>query len=452
LKKLLRVGLVFAVWAPIFFGAARIADSLDAADFSGYDMGAKSAAVQFIFDSPSLGIPANPTGEMNLAFSEATLRSGPAAYALGSIAWPGQVAAALPIFLQAEIERQSMGQIDFPMDVPGYPVRAESFHPQGPPTATLDAGTMHMRSSARAQSAEGVAYLNKFTVPFVGTMGNQSSFAQNGFDPDGAVAMTEAAANDISLLGGAIKIDSVVTRATARSDGVKGTVAGTTTVAGAEIAGTAVRIDSNGVHVADQSSSVAPAQQAVNQVLNQLGVTIELAKPVDSHAGPQASRALNGLIIRIKSETLNPIIDALPQELQTEIRGQITFDQTIAVQIAPAAVTAGAARTIDVTVPPVEAPTGSEPDVSGADEVPVGDAGGADTGSGEIAPSGPATSGEFTGPVAIEPVRVAFGGVPLWLVIALVLLALASSRPLTILADKVFAARAGAGRCPYERG
>jgi hypothetical protein len=315
MRKLLKIALVLAVWAPAIVLGAGYAQSLNAEDFSGFDMGAKATAISFTFDSPSLGIPAHPTGELNFAYSEASLQSGPAAYGLGSIVWPGQVAAALPAFVQATIEQESGGQFDFPVDVPNYPVRAESFYPQGPTDAKLDAGTMHMRSAAKERSAEGIAYLNSFSVPAVGTMGNQSSFSTLGFDPEGAVSMAEASATDVSLLGGIIKIDSVVTRAAARSDGEKGKVAGTTTVTGASVQGVGgVIIDSNGVHVADQSAGTAAQQQALNQVLNQLGITMQLSRPVDSSAGPKASRSLGGLLISIKSSTIEPLIAALPPE------------------------------------------------------------------------------------------------------------------------------------------
>jgi hypothetical protein len=449
MRKLLKIVVILALWAPIGVIAAGYAQSLNAEDFSGYDMGAKASAISFIFDSPSLGIPAKPTGELNFAYSEASLQSGPAAYGLGSILWPGQVVAALPPFLQDTIEESSGGQFEFPADLPAYPVRAESFYPQGPTSATLDAGTMHMRSAAKEKSAEGVAYLNSFVLPGVAKMGNQSSFSTLGFDPEGAVSMVEAAANDVSLLGGAITFDSVVTRATARSDGEKGAVAGTTTIVGAKVGTTPVAIDSSGVHVAGSNTPTAAQQQALNQVLNQLGVSMELSRPVDTISGAQASRALGGLVISIKSETIEPLIAALPPDLQTQIRGQITFDQTFAVQIAPAAVSAGAARAIAFEPPPVAPPAGPTTNTddgestSGGQLTPVGEDVPADTSNTGV----PATGGTA---IALQPVKTDFDGVPVWLTVLLVLIALAASRPLTMVADRIFAAR-GASGCPDNR-
>lgn len=452
MKTKVKIAIVLALWLPALIAVAGWAQGLDAADFSGFDMGAKAAAISFTFDSPSLGIPAKPTGEMNFAYSEASLQSGPSGYGLGSILWPGQVTAALPSFMHAEIERNCMCDLPVPT-TPNYPVRAESFYPQGPTAATLDAGTMHMRSSAKPTSAEGIAYLNRFSVPAIGTMGNQSSFSTLGFDPEGAVAQSEAAATDVSLLDGLIKIDSVVSRLTARSDGEKGTVAGTTTVSGATVQGVgAVVIDAAGVHVADSDVDTAAQQQALNQILNQAGITMQLSEPVDTIAGPQARRSLGGVLISVKSSTIEPLIAALPQDLQTQIRGQITFDQVFSIQIAPAAVSAGAARTIEFAPPEVPAePTqagGDDTSVGGETEVPTGEGGTTTDLSGDDQPSVEVGGGA---PIALAPVRSDFDGIPLWLTILLVLIALVSSRPLTMLADRIFAARAAAG-CPNERG
>ncbi len=444
MRKLFRIGFVLLLWAPIAVLVGRFASGAPA-DFSGYELGAKATGALFAFDSPSLGVPAKPTGELNIAFSETTLRSGPTGYAIGSIAWPGQVVAALPAFLQKEIEVQS-GQ-DFPFEVPNYPVRAESFYPQGPFSQSTQTGTAAMRSSAREQNTDASSHINAFAFPGIGGIGTQTSLASSGFDPSGVVSMAESAANDINFFGGIIKVDSVVSRLTARSDGEKATLAGTTTIAGAEIQGMGVTIDPNGVHAGDQEGpDSAAAQQAVNQVLNQLGASLELAKPVDSISGAQGSRALGGLILRVKSSTLEPLIVALPEPLQTQVRGQVTLDQDIAIQIAPAAVTAGAARALDFDV---EAP--SLPDIGGG-----GDTGGSVIEGDTTAPmtggtgSAPST-GDFTGgaPVAIETTPTSFTGVPVWLVVLLMLLAFVSSRPLMALADRLLAVRA-AGGCPDE--
>ena len=445
MRRAFRITVVAMIWVPMMFVVGGLARG-GAEDFSSFEIASKATAALFTFDSPSLGVPAEPTGELNFAFSESTLRSGPSGYGLGSILWPGQVAAGLPAFLQGEMERQ--GGFESPVDFPNYPIRAESFHPQGPATASMDAGTMHMRSSAKESAAEGISYLNKFSFPAVANVGNQSSMSSSGFDPRGAVAMAEASANDISLLGGLVRIDSVVTRAAARSDGEKGTVAGTTTVAGAYIADSAVVIDSSGVHVADQGFETVATQQAVNQALAQAGISIELAEPVDTIQGPMASRALGGVLVRIKSSTLEPLIAALPEDLQNQIRGQLTLDQEVTIQLAPAAVTAGAAKVIEFP-----ADLSDLADTPGGADAATGEAAGTptDTSAGPSAGTAGAPSAAAGGPVALSPVRTTFQGVPVWLVVLLVIGAFVTSRPLMAVADRLLAAGAGAAGCPDEK-
>jgi hypothetical protein len=265
------------------------------------------------------------------------------------------------------------------------------------------------------------------------------------------VSIAEASASDITILGGLVTIGSVVTEATARSDGAQGSVAGTTTVAGAEVKGIGkVVIDRTGVHVAEQSIGTAAAQQALNQILRNAGMSIELSAPVDTVQGARASRSLGGVVISIQSSVVEPAISALPEPLQSQIRSQITFDQTFAIQIAPAAVTAGAAKSIAFEPPPVFAPTA----VGGAAEGGPSSAAGAPTAgesAGTSAPSVEAPSAPVAEvPLAVAPARSAFHGVPVWLVVLLVAVALVSSRPLTILADRLLSARAGAVRCPDE--
>jgi hypothetical protein len=260
-----------------------------------------------------------------------------------------------------------------------------------------------------------------------------------GFDPAGAVSMAEAAVNDMSIQG-VVTIDGITTRATARSNGRNGSVAGTTTIVGAEVAGTPVKIDNEGVKVADQTGpGVAAAQQAVNQALTQAGISIELAGPIDTIAGPSATRALGGVIVRMKSEPLNAVLALLPPDIRKQITDQITFDQTFSIAIAPAVVSAGAGLGID-QAPPADIAVPPAVDTGGTStSTETSDTGSVDTSGGTTVPTG--------GPAPVS-LSTDFEGVPLWLVIVLLLVALASSRPLVMAADRLFAARGVVAACP----
>jgi hypothetical protein len=451
-RRLVRIFVVVALWAPVFAFVGHVASGLGPSDLPGFAMGGKADGARWIFESPSLGIPASPTGELDISHSEVTLKSGPASYALGSVAWPGQVVAALPSFLQGEIESQSGNSFSFPFDVPNYPVRAESFYPQGPTRANSQAGTVVMESSAQAGSADAASSLNSFGVPLLGTVGTQSSMASNGFDDQGAFSMVRGAANDISIAGGLVKIQSVVSTATARSDGDRGTVAGTTTVQGASVAGHAVSIDADGVHVEGQGTGTAAIQQAVNGALKSAGLTIELAPPIDRISGASASRDLPGLLVTMNDKAVDRLVSLLPASEQQQIRGQVTFDQEMTITLAPVSVNATAAKAFSEGVPDIG---GGVLPSSGGSSVPssgvaAGDAGGTPVGGS----SGSSPLGSSSGaPVvlAASPTLKNFTGVPVWLVIVLVVAAFATARPLMALADRVLFARAGAATCPEER-
>jgi hypothetical protein len=447
-RRFVRIGLVIALWAPVFAFLGHGASGLGATDLPGFNMGGKADAARWIFESPSLGIPANPTGEFDIAHSEVTLKSGPAAYALGSVAWPGQVVAALPGFLQGEIASQGGGSFSFPVDIPNYPIRSESFYPQGPTKASSQAGTIVMSSSAQAQSSDATASINAFGIPLLGSIGTQTSMASNGFDEQGAFSMVRGAANDVSIAGGLIKIQSVVSTATVRSDGDKGTVAGTTTVQGATIAGHSVTIDSNGVRVDGQGTATAAIQQAVNSALKSAGIGIELASPIDMISGASASRNLPGLLVRMNDTAVDKLVSLLPLDIQNQIRGQLTFDQEMTVTLAPVSASATAAKAFEL--PPVDTTVGGLTQTATGATPPVTtttNSGGGSSGPAVSAPSVPAS---VPTTLAAAPTVKDFKGVPVWLVVLLVLLAFATSRPLMALADRLLFARGG-GDCPEGR-
>lgn len=444
MRRFVRIGLVVALWAPVFAFVGHVASGLTAIDLPGFAMSGNADAARWTFESPSLGIPAHPTGEFDISHSEVTLKSGPVSYALGSVAWPGQVVAALPGFLQGTIAAQGGQQLPLPFDVPNYPVRAESFYPQGPTKASTQAGTIVMTSSAQTQSSDATASINSFGIPLVGTVGTQASMASNGFDEQGAVSMVRAAANDISLAGNLLKIQSVVSTATARSDGLKGSVAGTTTVQGAFVGGHAVTIDSSGVHVDGQGTATAAIQQAVNGALKFAGISVALALPEDTVAGASAKRNLPGLNIKMNATGLDKLVTLLPTDIQNQVRDQVTFDQEMTVTLAPVSVAATAAQAY---VPPVDTTVGgiTQP-VTGVvtPAVVEGARGATDLPSGSV----PVTAGGVPTTLAAAPALKNFAGIPGWLVIVLVLLAFATARPLMGAADRLLFARRGASACP----
>jgi hypothetical protein len=143
----------------------------------------------------------------------------------------------------------------------------------------------------------------------------------------------------------------------------------------------------------------------------------------------------------MKSDPLNAIIALLPPDIRKAITDNFTFDQAVSIAIAPAVVSAGAGLTADaLEQPPVD--TGPIPPAVDTSDTTTP----TDVGSGSDTSTDTGTTVP-TGPAAVS-VSSDFDGVPLWLVVLLLLVALASSRPLVMAADKLFAARGPAGVCP----
>jgi hypothetical protein len=450
IRRAVRIGVVALLWAPIFVVVAHVASGVGPADLPGFSMGTAATASRWFFESPSLGIPAQPTGELDVAHAETTLKSGPAGYGLGSVMWPGQVAAALPSFLQGEIESQSNGQFQSPFGFPNYPVRAESFYPQGPTSANTQAGTVFMTSDAAADRADASSSLNSFGFPGIGGAGSQSSLSSNGFDNDGAVSMARAEADDISFAAGLVQIDSVISAVTARSDGERGTVAGATTVSGATVGGHPVTIDSSGVHAEDQGTGTAAQQQVINALLKNGGMSMATGETKDDVSGPSASRLLPGLRVTMEDSTADKLISALPAALQSQIRAQVTPDQAYTVTFATASARTTAAKgfelpPIDTTVGGVSIPTtgGTGASVAEPSSGGPGDLSGGGS-SGPVSGSLPSSGSTL----AAAPASATSHAVPIAMMVGLTLIALATSRPLVAAADRILFRRGGASGCP----
>jgi hypothetical protein len=443
-RALAATGCLLLVYGALATAAGR-ADAQTEEVLAGFQLEAVSDALAINYNQPSLGIPATPTGEIDIVHTNAKLQNGPSSYGLASILWPGQVAA-------------NIGSA-FP-GVPSYPVRAESAFPAGPGEATFPeggGGSSLMRSEAGEAGSEAFATIASIGVSGLFDAGSQSSSTKTSVTSSVALSEASATATGLSLGGGAITIESVSTRITAQSDGKAGKVGGQTSVVGMEIAGTPVRIDGNGIHVQGESTDPGAAilKQTLNGVLNQLGISFALSDAIDLIEGPKATRSLGGLIITFEPSFLASGFEMLPDELKQQIRANFPaaateFDQTIRLVVAGAAVSAAAAPGFGLAPAPdvPSLPTGGGA-TSGGNGGESGPNDGATTGtpvSGDVG-TGALSSGGAA-PVSFpEP----FGGLAIWLGIGALLIAAASSRPLTWAADQVFARRAATG-CPNAQG
>ncbi|MCW2607489.1 MAG: hypothetical protein JWO60_2182, partial [Frankiales bacterium] len=203
-----------------------------------------------------------------------SLRTGAVGSGFASLAWPGPVignGGSTLLVLQPALPPETV--------LLNSPVRAEArTGGEEKATNTTVPGTL-MAATAEPDEATADATFDDTSLP-VGSFGAMSSSSRVALEgASKAVAVSETVAQDLSLAGGVITIGSVVSKAKAVSDGVKGTAKGGTTVSGMEIAGVPVTVDGSGIRVQEQEVPNPLPAQAVNEAVKALGLQVTVTEP-----------------------------------------------------------------------------------------------------------------------------------------------------------------------------
>lgn len=130
------------------------------------------------------------------------------------------------------------------------------------------------------------------------------------FDKDGALLVkAQATLSGVHLAGDAIKIESISSESTSRTDG-KGIAEHEehVTLAGVTVAGQPASIDEQGVHVLGPANSAKPLTDAVNAALKSMGASLTLATAQGDVKGGDGVKTVSsngeGLIFHIE-QTVN---------------------------------------------------------------------------------------------------------------------------------------------------
>jgi hypothetical protein len=218
--------------------------------------------------------------------------------AFGSTAYPGDT---------ATHTEQLSGAAGLPAP-PAYPLYVEASHP-GQPKAEAAPPGQRMVAEATADSAAGMASTSLLPAsdPARPVVAAALSATRVDAKPDGSVvARAESVVDGASFPGGLriARIDSVAV-ATLGPGADKPAVQTTTTVTGAEVAGTAIEIGPDGITGPQPaglpSGSSAPAQQA----LAEAGISVRRISSVPVSGGASAD------VIEVRS-TLTPPAPGLP--------------------------------------------------------------------------------------------------------------------------------------------
>ena len=474
----------------------------DSSGLFGYSIGATGSAISFLYNQPSFGVPSDPTFELRKVYSLAALDSGPTAHGLGSLLWPGQVVGNAPpslIFDTVVFNPTQIDELEPVLDQikeqgakqtagrGSYPIRAESFYPSSQSSDTQDvAAGARMAATARQDLADGSSTTGGAGVPGVIEFGSIASHSVSEVINNVATASTITRITDLNLFG-AIHINSIVATATATSDGLKGAVDGSLTIAGMTVNDQngnpqfQINVDQKGVKVITYDSDGKPTERFsndplgtifdnVNKAIGAQGFSLHVGKPIDLVNGAEASRSLAGLTIHLDAHGMNDLLNGLDKVvpgIKQDLQNPTSFhtlsdplfgdngplnpyiaglaasffqgDQTMDVVFGSVAADSAASPPLEAfpipEVPPITTPPITTPPFSG----------GGNFGGGGITtpPTGPVVQG-----LNLKPVGVV--GIPFAALAVILLAGLIGATRLRLFADAVVAAPVAATRCPLE--
>ena len=331
----------------------------DGGGVGGYRLSATAAASRQIFRPENNIIPAENLLDLSIPFSVAQLSQG-SGRAVGSTVWPGDT---LATACRAE------------PSIPCYPFYAESFYPQGPADAKPAQEIAGTTMTAHSEEQESVG---KGEVTPVGASGEQigasTSTSTASIKTGVAVAESVSRVSDIILGAGAIRIESVASTAKATSDGNAADAVGSTVVQGFTIGGVPVSVTTEGVSAAGQvvPSPLGQVIDPINAVLETLGATITLSKPIVTKEGGKAEVVAGGLIISFDNAL---VVGNIPPEVKANFpidpQGKLTLVFGQAAALADASPGFGEDLPTEDVAPVAEITDTGTGDLSAGDSVAV---------------------------------------------------------------------------------
>ena len=413
---LVAAGLVTAVSA-VALGVS--ASPAGGAELFSFDLRSGARAYTYFNEDAKdagIGFPGVPVNE-----SRAELQNGPVGYGLSSLGWPGPLASnagSLILVLNPSAPPQA--------NQANYPVRAEARTGPEPPTTENNTvpGTS-MKATATADMVEATTTMGA-AAGDPGAFGPTASHALTKTTTSGGEAVSSSELRDVVI--GPITFESIVSVASAKTDGTKAEADAQTQVTGMEVGGQPAYFDDEGLKIGEQNQPAnAVANQIAQQALEQAGFQIVIGVPTKEVDGATATATAPSIIITHPGGT-NPGGGIILGGATAQVTGAPSLDDLLG----------------DVVT-----------DVDGGDlgsTGGTGDLGNTDVGS--VVPDTPApttdTGSSSSGGVAISPQNTVATGKPIQPIVVILalfgagLMALGARR----LTDEVLAERAAAISCP----
>ena len=304
---------------------------LTAEGIGGFSTSAEAAPSGVEFFAQFIPIPVDPGEpqfEITQSFSVTDLDVGPTGRAAASSVWPG---AGVGDGFGAVCECDQT-----------YPIKAQANYP-GETTqqdASVPGQGGGMTAFAEGLDVVATADTSDNPAPELMTFGSVASRSESHVFDGEVVSTAYASVGDVSLLGGLVTIDSVVTDLAARSDTEVATTGGATAVTGLTILGTGYTIDQDGLRAVEEEpddddgdgdggttpggllgdvTDVLPDAVSVLQSLvgsealrEEAGISVQLVEHVEDINGANGSRVAEGLRVIIETAPLRSVLDIVP--------------------------------------------------------------------------------------------------------------------------------------------
>jgi hypothetical protein len=251
-----------------------------------YSVIASAPGIEATEDEPSA--QAHPEGQGSAPYTTSLLTNG-VGYSLSSIAWPGAYGGNAGSLVLVALPSQA-GGVPIPDAVKGavdtvspslqYPIRAEARAGSSPDVSYNQVPGTTLTAHADANDVHALADVKGANQPGAATYGNLHSDSSSTLDGNSVKALANSTLQNVSLGAGTIKIQSLVSTATATTDGSTSSANGGTIVKGFTVAGQAAYLDQDGLHIGTSNQPAnAAASQAANAALAGLGMKVFVSQP-----------------------------------------------------------------------------------------------------------------------------------------------------------------------------
>jgi len=423
--------------------------------FGAYQLEARGIGVQGTYEIEGLLPGGSPVMDLTLPESLARLGSGPTGYGLASLAYPGGIVANF-----GSLVAQSGGPGD---GVPPYPIKAEAFYPAGPTESDASQpGGVQQRVTTDERSVQVDATFPAIDAPPVVSIGSVASASRSAVEGALAIGRSRVALGDVSILGGVITIESLVTDLVAAHNGQTGSTNGGTVASGVRFLGLAASLTEDGLvldkappaqgpaaplggalsdAVGPLAGVVSPLQEQlaavldqavpkVDEILAQAGISLDIVNPRDEQVDSgAATRTTTGLSLTMsykgrEQQALVDLINSVPPELKPNV-GPIPNPVTFMAENHITGLALGPATVSSLATPPFPMIDIPMPDFADDFAAPFGESALPLTPAGFSTPTAPLpapTTGDTTTD-GTDPISSAVGGAVPAILVALALLA-----------------------------